>query len=58
MEHRGPYQRVRDNGIDCEVLHPLWGWIPITLDSFDPPTADLWQEVENSGVTILLYEGE
>lgn len=58
MFHRGPYKRVRDNGIDCEVNHPIYGWIPTTLDEKDRLTSAMWHEINSSGVDIEEYVNE
>lgn len=55
MLHKGPYVRVRNNGIDCQVNHPIYGWIPTTLDENDVLTSVLWNEVNSSGVNIEDY---
>lgn len=36
-------------GIDCEVLHPVFGWIETTLSLDDLETAELFNEVKNNG---------
>lgn len=32
---RGPYTINPNNTIDCEFLHPLFGWIPFTANPDD-----------------------
>lgn len=35
-------------GIDCQVNHPQYGWIPTTLSAEDSVTKDLFFELNNS----------
>lgn len=32
IEYRNPVLNITRNTIDCEINHPIHGWIPITLD--------------------------
>jgi len=34
MEYRNP-KRFNDTLIDCEINHPIYGWIPFTCDPHD-----------------------
>ena len=34
MEYRNP-QRTAGEAIDCEINHPVYGWIPFTADPND-----------------------
>jgi hypothetical protein len=36
----------RFGGIDCEIDHPEFGWIPTTLRPDDPPTAAMFATVQ------------
>lgn len=38
--------RLPDGRIDCEVNHPVYGWIPFTADSADPAAADIFAALD------------
>ena len=42
--------KQNENGtIDCDIEHPVYGWIPATLSPDDEETAELYEEVSTSG---------
>lgn len=51
IEWRNP-ERLTDGRIDCEVNHPVLGWLPTTVSPDDAETAALFAEIEASGDDI------
>lgn len=49
MEYRAA-KYARFGMIDCEVDHPVWGWIPTTLSPHDPITSTLFEVVSEGDV--------
>lgn len=49
MNYRNPAYNAAGT-IDCEVDHPDFGWIPITISPDDPPTAELYATVSTGDV--------
>ena len=45
MEYRNPTLN-QHGGIDAEIEHPKYGWIPSTLRADDPDTAELYAKAE------------
>ena len=45
MEHRGPYKYTESGMIDCEVNHPIYGWIPFSADENDSIGQSIFQEI-------------
>ena len=48
MQYRNAKQN-ENNTIDCDIEHPVYGWIPTTLSPDDEETAELYEEVSTSG---------
>lgn len=46
MKTRNP-QYTSDGRIDCDIEHPVHGWIPTTLAADDPGTAELFATVDD-----------
>ena len=42
-------RHVRGGLIDCDINHPVYGWIPTTLAPHDPPTAEMFHAVKAAG---------
>lgn len=49
MEYKNARYNHRDT-IDCEINHPIYGWIETTLDPDDAATAALYEEVNKGEV--------
>lgn len=45
-EHRNP-QHNGKGGIDCELKHPKWGWMPFTASPNDKRSCDLYDRMSN-----------
>lgn len=59
LAYRNPVYNMF-GGIDCEVEHPRYGWIPISLAPFDRATAGLFEEIHAAGTAepyrVYVYE--
>lgn len=51
MEYRNPSYTV-DGHIDCEINHPVYGWIPFTASPDDPEQLgrDIFEEASQGDV--------
>lgn len=45
-------------GVDCEINHPVYGWIPTTLSSDDALTSDLLAKVMSEIVPLEYTESD
>lgn len=45
-EHRKP-QHNGQGGIDCELNHPKWGWMPFTASPNDKRSCELYDKMSN-----------
>lgn len=51
MNYRNAKYIDNEGRIDCEIEHPVYGWIPYTLDPNDTDNT-----VDNSELLALMYE--
>ncbi|MCY4112053.1 MAG: hypothetical protein OXF96_08950, partial [Chloroflexi bacterium] len=45
-------ERLSDGRIDCEINHPVHGWIPTTAEADDPDTRQLHAAILASGESL------
>lgn len=43
----------QNNTIDCEVNHPVYGWIPTTLSPDDAETFDLYEKLKSKAAPYV-----
>ena len=58
-EHRGPYRFTESGCIDCEINHPIFGWLPFTADENDIEEIgrNTYQDII-ANQTVIPYDGE
>ena len=56
LETRNPV-RIAGGQIDCELNHPVWGWVAFTADPNDPEAhgREIWT---NLNAVLPPYQGE